>query len=68
VKGAAVAVKSRKEDVNAFERRSGKIKDASSWTLAKRDSETFVRALVDPPKPSSRMKEAANRYKRRIAG
>jgi uncharacterized protein (DUF1778 family) len=68
VKGATVAVKSRQKTVEAFERQSRKIMDASSWPLGARDGEVFVRALLDPPKPSSRMKEAVNRYKRRITG
>lgn len=36
------------------------------WALTGRDREAFVKALLRPPAPSSRMKAAARRYKRRV--
>lgn len=36
------------------------------WTLTGRDREAFVKALLRPPSPSSRMKAALRRYKRRV--
>jgi uncharacterized protein (DUF1778 family) len=37
----------------------------ATWTLEDRDRDAFVQALLDPPKPSARMRAAAKRYKRR---
>ncbi|MFZ3202189.1 MAG: DUF1778 domain-containing protein [Candidatus Acidiferrales bacterium] len=37
------------------------------WTLADRDREIFVRALLHPPAPSRRMKAAARRYRSRVS-
>jgi len=37
------------------------------WTLAGRDREIFVRALLHPPTPSRRMKAAARRYRSRVS-
>ena len=39
------------------------IQSHTSWTLEDRDRDAFVRALIDPPKPSSRMRGAGKRYK-----
>jgi uncharacterized protein (DUF1778 family) len=36
------------------------------WTLADRDREVVVKALLHPPAPSSRMKAAARRYRSRV--
>ena len=36
------------------------------WTLAGRDREAFVKALLHPPAPTPRMKAAARRYKSRV--
>lgn len=36
--------------------------------LSKADSETFVRALLNPPAPNKRLKRAARIYKGRTAG
>jgi uncharacterized protein (DUF1778 family) len=44
------------------------IEEHTSWTLGSRDAEAFVRALLNPPKPSPQMKEAIRRYKRQVAG
>jgi uncharacterized protein (DUF1778 family) len=41
------------------------IHDHETWTLTGQDRETFVKALLNPPKPSARMKAAAQRYKKR---
>lgn len=37
------------------------------WTLADRDREIFVKALLHPPAPSRRMKAAARRYRSRVS-
>jgi uncharacterized protein (DUF1778 family) len=42
------------------------IQEHEVWTLAGRDREVFVRALLNPPVPSKRMKAAVKRYKRRL--
>ena len=42
------------------------IQEHEVWILAGRDRELFVRALLNPPAPSARMKAAAQRYKRRL--
>lgn len=42
------------------------IQEHEVWTLAGRDREVFVRALLNPPAPSARMKAAMKRYKRRL--
>src|SRR5579862_2162809 len=44
------------------------IREHEVWTLAGRDREVFVQALLDPPAPSARMKAAARRYARRLHG
>jgi len=36
------------------------------WALTGRDREVFVKALLRPPAPSSRMKAAARRYRSRV--
>lgn len=36
------------------------------WTLSGRDREVFVKALLHPPAPSSRMKAAARRFRYRV--
>lgn len=36
------------------------------WTLAGRDREVFVEALLRPPAPSGRMKAAVRRYRKRL--
>ena len=42
------------------------IQEHEVWVLSDRDREVFVRALLNPPAPSARMKAAAQRYKRRL--
>ena len=42
------------------------IQEHEVWVLAGRDREVFVRALLNPPAPSARMKAAAHRYRRRL--
>jgi uncharacterized protein (DUF1778 family) len=42
------------------------IHDHENWTLTGLDRELFVNALLNPPKPSARMKAAAQRYKERV--
>jgi uncharacterized protein (DUF1778 family) len=36
------------------------------WALTGRDREAFVKALLRPPAPGSRMRAAVRRYKRRV--
>ncbi len=36
----------------------------TNWTLDDRDRDAFVRALIEPPKPSARMRSAVKRYKK----
>lgn len=38
----------------------------ASWTLEDRDRDVFVRALLDPPEPSVRIKAAVKRYRERV--
>ena len=40
------------------------IQEHEVWVLSDRDREVFVRALLNPPAPSARMKAAAHRYRR----
>jgi uncharacterized protein (DUF1778 family) len=40
------------------------IEEHTTWTLGDRDRDVFVQALLNPPRPSSRMKEAARRYRK----
>ena len=42
------------------------IQEHEVWTLAGRDREVFVRALLNPPAPNAHMKAAVKRYKRRL--
>jgi uncharacterized protein (DUF1778 family) len=37
----------------------------TSWTLEERDRDVFVRALLNPPEPSPRLKAAVKRYRKR---
>ncbi len=41
------------------------IEEHATWTLGDRDRNVFVQALLNPPRPSSRMKEAVRRYWKR---
>ena len=41
------------------------IETHTSWVLSERDLEVFVEALMNPPEPNDRMKEAVKRYKER---
>ncbi len=40
------------------------IQEHTSWALGDRDRDVFVQALLHPPKPSTRMRDAARRYKK----
>ena len=42
------------------------IQEHEVWVLSDRDREVFVRALLNPPAPSARMKAAAHRYRRQL--
>lgn len=39
------------------------VRDYEQMNLTRRDSEAFAKALLEPPKPSARLSEAARRYK-----
>ena len=43
------------------------IQEHTSWMLGDRDRDAFVRALLNPPRPSIRMKQAVRRYKKHAA-
>jgi len=43
------------------------IEEHTSWTLSDRDRDVFVQALLNPPRPSIRMKRAVRRYKQQVA-
>jgi uncharacterized protein (DUF1778 family) len=38
----------------------------TSWELEKRDRDVFVQVILAPPRPSTRMKAAVKRYKKRM--
>jgi uncharacterized protein (DUF1778 family) len=38
----------------------------TSWTLDERDRDVFAQALLNPPKPNTRMKAAVKRYRERV--
>jgi uncharacterized protein (DUF1778 family) len=42
------------------------IQEHEVWFLTGRDREMFVRALLNPPAPSARMRVAAQRYRRQF--
>jgi uncharacterized protein (DUF1778 family) len=44
------------------------IQQHTTWTLENEDRDFFIQALINPPKPSSRLKSAARRYKDRVRG
>ncbi|HLW97997.1 MAG TPA: DUF1778 domain-containing protein [Candidatus Acidoferrales bacterium] len=43
------------------------IQEHESWTLSSRDSEVFMKALLNPPPPSPRLRAAVRRYKAHIS-
>ena len=43
------------------------IQEHTSWVLGDRDRNVFVQALLNPPRPSTRMKQAVRRYKNHTA-
>jgi len=42
------------------------IEEHESWTLSARDSEAFMKALLDPAPPGLRLRAAIRRYKARV--
>jgi uncharacterized protein (DUF1778 family) len=44
------------------------IQQHTTWTLENQDRDFFIQSLIDPPKPSRRLKSAARRYKDRVRG
>lgn len=50
--------------VNAAQREAQQVlRERQTMRLTKQDSEAFVRALLEAPRPVPRLKEAAKRYK-----
>lgn len=43
------------------------VREHDVLTLSRRDREVFVRALLRPPAPSRRLRQAASRYKRALS-
>jgi uncharacterized protein (DUF1778 family) len=43
------------------------VQDFESIALSARDSKTFVKALLNPPAPSERLRTAAQRYKAQVS-
>jgi uncharacterized protein (DUF1778 family) len=41
------------------------IQQHTSWTLEGRDRDAFVQALLNPPRPGTRLKAAVKRYRKR---
>lgn len=41
------------------------IQEHETWTLTDKDREVFINAFLNPPVPTSRMKAAVARYKKR---
>jgi len=44
------------------------IQQHESWTLESRDRDFFLKALLAPAQPSTRLKAAARRYRERVRG
>lgn len=53
------------QNADAAARRT--IQEHESWKLEGRDRQVFVDALLHPPEPSSRLRAAAARYRKRMA-
>jgi uncharacterized protein (DUF1778 family) len=47
-----------------YETATRTVRDHEVMTLSVRDREVFVRALLNPPAPGARLREAARRYKK----
>jgi len=44
------------------------IQQHTTWTLEDKDRDSFVDALIHPAQPGTRLKSAAQRYKKRVRG
>ena len=44
------------------------IQQHTTWTLENQDRDLFIGALINPAEPSTRLRSAAQRYKKRIRG
>jgi uncharacterized protein (DUF1778 family) len=44
------------------------IQEHTVWVLGDRDRDVFVQALLNPPRPNSRLKQAFRRYKKHTGG
>jgi uncharacterized protein (DUF1778 family) len=42
------------------------IREHETMVLSRRDAETFLDAIVDPPKPSARLRKAIGEHRRRV--
>lgn len=49
----------------AYEAATTVIQSYDAWNLNRRDSKTFIEALLNPPEPNEALKAAAARYKSR---
>ena len=49
----------------AYEAATAVVREYDTWTLNRRDSRSFVDALLTPPEPNEALKAAAARYKLR---
>jgi uncharacterized protein (DUF1778 family) len=43
------------------------IREHETMVLSRRDAEVFLDAIVDPPRPSARLREALEKHRRRVA-
>lgn len=51
---------------SATEAANRAIQESQTLQLTERDQEVFVRALLEPPAPSARLRAAAKRYRERV--
>jgi uncharacterized protein (DUF1778 family) len=51
---------------NADEAATRTIQEHEAWVLSDRDRDLFVNALLNPPEPGERLKEAVKRYRGRM--
>lgn len=52
--------------INCVEKEARRtVRDYEHMNLTRRDSEAFAQAILEPPTPSPRLREAAERYKKK---
>jgi uncharacterized protein (DUF1778 family) len=49
----------------AYEAAAAVVREHDTWALSRRDSRTFVDALLNPPEPNEALQAAADRHKSR---